>query len=160
MSLIKAAQDFFRSLVHSIGEDLAAHKLTPQHGPPGRARGIKTSAFARKRQHKFVLAIRTSDACEAALQEATIQIFFQDTGNDGPPGSAVFFKAQIVFAHKTVEMMKQYRVKRSFFGVSLPIDFLLLLSALLWHERQGFSRITPSMQRESLPSRTEAPTGE
>jgi len=135
MSLIKAAQDFFRSLVHSIGEDLAAHKLTPQHGPPGRARGIKTSAFARKRQHKFVLAIRTSDACEAALQEATIQIFFQDTGNDGPPGSAVFFKAQIVFAHKTVEMMKQHGVKRSFFGVSLPINFFLFLGALLTHKR-------------------------
>jgi hypothetical protein len=68
----------------------------------------KTSSFARKRQQKFVLTIRTPDACKAILQDSTIQIFFNDTGNDGPPGSAVFFKAQIVFAYKTVEMMKQY----------------------------------------------------
>src|SRR3990172_11041526 len=139
--------------VGTIGKDFTAHKFAPQYRPFGRARGAKPSALTRKRQQELVLTIWTPNARKAILENSTIQIFFNDTGNDGPPGSAVFFKAQIVFAHKTVEMMKQHGVKRSFFGVSLPINFLLLLSALLWHERQEVSRIAPSMQRESLPSR-------
>jgi len=48
------------------------------------------------------------------------------------------------------------QVKRSFFGVSLPINFLLLLSALLWHKRQAASRNAPSIRKEFLPSRKAA----
>ena len=94
--------------VRTIGKHFGADKLTPEQRAFGRARGAKTSAFARKRQQKLVLTIRTPDASKAVLEHSTIQIFFDDTGNDGAPFAEMFFKTQIVFAHKTVEMMKQH----------------------------------------------------
>src|SRR3972149_7606507 len=45
---------------------------------------------------------------------------------------------------------------RSFFGVSLPINFFLFLSARLPHKRQTASRNAPSLGKEFLPLRKAA----
>ena len=142
--------------VWTIGKHLRTDKLTPQNRPFGRTRRAKPSAFTRIRQQIFVLTGRTADACKPVFQDSAIQIFSHHTGNDRAPLAVVFFKAQIVFTDKPLEMMKQHGIIRSFLGAPLPINLFLFLGTLPPHEQQQVSRIAPRIEKLSLASREEA----
>jgi len=128
-----------------------ANKLAEQNGTFGTTRRAKPSAFTRKRQQVFILAGRTSDSCKPILEVATIQILFHYTGDQTPPLSVMLFKAKIVLAYKTIEVVKEYRIKGSLLRVSAPVDSLSFVSTMLPHARQVVSKF--GLERDESISR-------
>ena len=138
--------------MRAVCKHFLANKLTEQNGTFGTTGRTKTPCPARKRQQVLILAGRTSDSCKPILEVATIQILFHYTGDQTPPLAIMLFKAKIVLAYKTIEVVKEYRIKGSLLRVSAPVDSLGFVSTLLPHARDAVSKIRPE-RRIAKPQR-------
>jgi len=125
--------------MRAVCKHFLANKLTKQNGSFGTTGRAKPPAFTRKRQQVLILAGRTSDSCKSILEVATIQILFHYTGDQTPPLAIMLFKAKIVFAYKTIEVAKEYRIEGSLLRVSVPVDSPGFVSTLLPHARDAAS---------------------
>ncbi len=73
------------------------------------------------------------------------------------PQSRYFSTTREMTARHLPQCFSKRNRIRSFFGVSLPINFFLFLSARLPHKRQAASRNAPSVKKGHLPTIKDSP---